>query len=199
MHSDFRYVKVWTQHMCGANRNVCVEWACVFGLLAVNTYSNWFVSLSTSHSKPILYSAFSTFSLFHSKIDGFLHSHKTKFKPDANLFFYFPTTRFSTIYAIIPCPYLSTPTPPFIFNLQKSSPKIFTSFGISLLHFSILLSTAIYCQLIFLTVYLLARSISFLKNIYETTIMIVLNSYNQTNVLLTVPDDYISKIVNNPC
>lgn len=100
---------VWKQQKC-----VCVEWACVFGLLAVNTYSNWIVSLSTSHSKSILYSAFST-SLFHSKIDGFLNSHKTKFKPDANLIFYFPTTWSSTIYAIIPCPYLSTPTPPFIF------------------------------------------------------------------------------------
>lgn len=138
------------------------------------------MSLSTSHSKSILYSAFSTFSLFHSKI-GFLHSHKTKFKPDANLF-YFPTTQSSSIYAIIPCPYLSTPTP--LFNLQKSSPKIFTFFGIS----TALFNSIIYCHLLsidFLTVYLLARSIRFKKNIfYETTIMIVLNSYNQTNVLL---------------
>lgn len=151
---------VWKQQKC-----VCVEWACVFGLLAVNTYSNWIVSLSTSHSKSILYSAFSTSSLSHSKIDGFLHSHKTKFKPDANLIFYFPTTQSSTIFAIIPYPYLSTPTLPFLFNLQKSSPKIFTFFGISIAFFN----SIIYCHLLsinFLNVYLLARSISFLKNLF---------------------------------
>lgn len=85
------------------------------------------------------------------------------FKPDANLIFYFPTTRSSTIYTIIPCPYLSTPIPPFIFNLQKSSPEIFAFFGTSTAFFN----SIIYCHLLsinILNVYLLARSISFLKN-----------------------------------
>lgn len=50
---------------------------------------------------------------------------------------------------------------------------------------------------IFSPVYLLAFQKIFF---YETTIMIVLNSYNQTTVLLlTVPDDFISQIVHNPC
>lgn len=110
---------VWNQQ-----EYVYVEWACVFGLLAVNTCSNWIVSLSISRSKSILYSAFPTQKLMDSSIP---------IKPNSNqmlTFFYCPTTWSSTIYAIMPCPYLSTPTP-FIFNLQKSPPKIFIFLRIS--------------------------------------------------------------------
>lgn len=158
--------------------------------LSIEYLVNWClpVSLSTSHYKSILYNTLSTFSFIHSKIECFLYSYKTKFKSVdmALLTLFFTISYLWTLNSLYSAPpYRSTPTP-LSFNLPKSCPKIFIPFLECLLSLSILL--IIYCHVLsidFSTVYLPTEVQFLLRNsLYETAFMTVLNSYNQTHVLM---------------